>query len=68
MCNWEGLMYVATDAYSSKTGNEEDETFPRNVACEMGLDYDLGPPRTKWMDWRLEELPALLPKLWMKFN
>ena len=68
LCSWEGLMYVATDAYSSKTGKEEDETFPRNIASKMGLDYDLGPPPTKGTDWTQEQLPALLPKLWMKFN
>ena len=68
LCSWEGLMYVATDAYSRKTGKEEDETFPRNMASKMGLDYDLGPPPTKGTDWTQEQLPALLPKLWMKFN
>ena len=67
-CDWEGIMYLATKAYSQKTGKEEDETFPRDVAIEMGLDYDFGAPPTKGTDWTEEQLPTLLPKLWAKFN
>lgn len=67
-CDFEGIMYVATDAYSKKTGKEEDETFPRNIAIDMGLDYDFGAPPTKGTDWTEEQLPTLLPKLWAKFN
>ena len=67
-CEWEGIMYVATHAYASKTGKEEDETFPRDVAFGMGLDYDFGAPPTKGTDWTEDQLPTLLPKLWAKFN
>ncbi len=67
-CNWQEIMYVATTAYSNKTGKEEDETFPRDVAITMGLDYDFGPPATKGTDWTKDQLPTLLPKLWAKFN
>lgn len=65
---WEGLMYLATEAYAKKTGKEEDETFPRDVATQKGLDYDFGAPPTKGTDWTEEQLPTLLPKLWEKFN
>lgn len=67
-CDWEELMYVATNAYSKKTGKEEDETFPRYIAIKMGLDYDFGAPPTKGEDWTNDQLPTMLPKLWMKFN
>jgi hypothetical protein len=67
-CDWEGIMYVATNAYSKKTGKEEDETFPRDIAIGMGLDYDFGAPPTKGTDWTEDQLPTLLPKLWTKFN
>lgn len=64
----EELMYVATRAYSKKTGiEEEDDTFPRNVAYEAGLDYDFGAPPTKGTDWTEEELPTLLPGLWQQY-
>jgi hypothetical protein len=61
-------MYVATKAYSLKTGKKEDETFPRDTAISMGLDYDFGAPPTKGNDWTEDQLPSLLPKLWAKFN
>ncbi|KXX70871.1 DUF4240 domain-containing protein [Flammeovirga sp. SJP92] len=66
--DWEGLMYVATDAYSKKTGKEEDETFPRDIAIDLGLDYDFGAPPTKGKDWTEDELPTMLPNLWAKLN
>lgn len=67
-CSFEELMYVATKAYSQKTGEEEDETFPREIATKRGLNYDFGAPPTKGIDWTEEELPILYPKLWAKFN
>jgi Protein of unknown function (DUF4240) len=67
-CDWEELMYVATKAYSAKSGKDEDETFPRDIAVKMGLDYDFNPPPTKGEDWTEDELPTLLPKLWKKYN
>jgi len=66
--NFEGLMYVATMAYSQMTGKEEDETFPRDVAIDKGLDYDFGAPPTKGSDWKEHELPNLYPRLWAKFH
>ena len=69
--NFEGLLYVATEAYKQKTGKrEEDETFPRDVAMEKDpkLDYDMGAPPTKGTDWTVEQLPNLYPKLWAKFH
>jgi len=68
VCDWEAIMYVATDVYTKKSGKEEDETFPRNTAAKMGLDYDFGAPPTKGTDWTEDQLPSLLPKLWAKFN
>ncbi|UOQ72785.1 DUF4240 domain-containing protein [Hymenobacter cellulosilyticus] len=65
---FENLLYVATEAYGRRTGRrEEDDTFPRSVAAEQGLDYDLG-SETKGQDWREEQLPKLLPRLWKKFG
>jgi hypothetical protein len=66
--DFESLMYVTTEAYSKKTGKEEDESFPRDIAYAMGLDYDSGAPPTKGEDWTEEQLPKLYPKLWTKFN
>ena len=68
ICEWERIMYVATEAYSKKTGKEEDETFPRDFAINLGLDYDFGAPPTKGTDWTERELPTMLPQLWIKFN
>lgn len=66
--NFEGLMYVATMAYTQKTGKEEDETFPRDIAIGKGFDYDFGAPPTKGTDWKEDELPNLYPRLWAKFH
>ncbi|UOQ53620.1 DUF4240 domain-containing protein [Hymenobacter cellulosivorans] len=66
--DFENLLYVATEAFGRRTGQrEEDETFPRDVAVSRGLDYDLG-AETKGEDWREEQLPKLLPRLWKKFS
>ena len=65
--DFEPLLYVADEAFAIVTGLEEDESFPRNIAYEQGLDYD-GPTETKGEDWTEEQLPTLLPKLWAKFN
>jgi hypothetical protein len=70
-CDFEKLLYVATEAYKQKTGKkEEDDTFPRNVAVEKDpqLHYDMGAPPTKGKDWQTNELPKLYPKLWAKFH
>jgi hypothetical protein len=64
----EALMYVATKAYSEKLDKEEDDTFPRDNAIGLGLDYDFGAPPTKGIDWKEEELPTLYPKLWAKLH
>ena len=65
---FEPLLYVATQAYKNKTGKqEEDETFPRDVASGRGLSYDFG-SETKGEDWTPEQLPTLLPRLWEKFD
>jgi hypothetical protein len=66
--DFESLLYVATEVYSRKTGKEEDESFPRDIAIGMGLDYNFGAPPTKGTDWTEEELPELLPELWNKMN
>jgi hypothetical protein len=65
--DFEPLLYVADEAFAIATGMEEDESCPRNIAYEQGLDYD-GPTETKGEDWTEEQLPTLLPKLWAKFN
>ncbi|WP_395077879.1 DUF4240 domain-containing protein [Flavobacterium sp.] len=66
---FEELMYVATNAFKIKTGKkEEDESFPRDIAIERGLDYDFGAPPTKGIDWKEEDLPKIYPKLWAKFS
>jgi len=65
---FEALLYVATTAFEQRTGQtEEDETFPRSVASDRGLDYDFGAV-TKGEDWREEQLPKMLPRLWAKFG
>jgi hypothetical protein len=65
--DFEPLLYVADKAFALATGAEEDESFPRNIAYEQGLDYD-GPTETKGEDWTEAQLPMLLPKLWARFN
>jgi hypothetical protein len=66
--DFESLLYVATEAFRVSTSNdEEDDSFPRSIALDRGLDYD-GPTETKGEDWTEEQLPTLLPKLWAKFN
>lgn len=67
-CEFESLMYVATNAYSKKTGKKEDGTFPRDVAIGMGLDYDFGAPPTKGSDWTESQLPTMYPRLWTKLK
>ncbi|PJJ53336.1 DUF4240 domain-containing protein [Hymenobacter chitinivorans] len=65
---FENLLYVATEAFGRRTGQpKEDETFPRAVASSRGLSYDFG-AETTGEDWREEQLPKLLPRLWKKFN
>ena len=66
--DFEPLLYVATAAYKIKTGKqEEDSSFPRDKAAERGLSYDFG-SKTKGNDWKPEQLPTLLPKLWAKHD
>lgn len=69
--DFEPLLYVATQAYEQRTGQQEDDddnnNFPRNAASERGLSYDFG-SITKGEDWTEEQLPTLLPRLWAKFN
>lgn len=68
VAEFEPLLYVATQAYKNKTGKqEEDESFPRGVASKRGLNYDSS-TGTKGKDWTEEQLPTLLPKLWVKHN
>lgn len=67
--SFEDLMYVSTIAFQQKTGKkEEDNSFPRSIAIDEGLDYDFGAPPTKGTDWTDDQLPALYPKLWKKFH
>ena len=66
--DFESLLYVATQAYHHKTGKqEEDESFPRDMAIERGLTYDFE-TETKGEDWTEEQLPTLLPNLWAKHD
>ncbi len=65
---FEPLICVSDNAYSLKTGKEEDESFPRNTAYNQGFDYDFGAPPTKGTDWTEEDLPKLFPTLWAKMN
>lgn len=66
--DFEELLYVATTAFRTRTGKqEEDDTFPREVASARGLDYDSGSV-TKGEDWTESQLPKMLPKLWKKFS
>ncbi len=68
VAEFEPLLYYSTQAYENKTGKrEEDESFPRSVASARGLSYDSA-TETKGEDWTEEQLPALLPKLWAKYN
>ncbi|MBD2714174.1 DUF4240 domain-containing protein [Microvirga sp. STR05] len=66
--DFEELLYVATKAFEQRTGKtDEDDTFPRSIASEQGLDYDFG-SETKGEDWTENQLPKMLPKLWKKFG
>ncbi|WP_052695651.1 DUF4240 domain-containing protein [Hymenobacter sp. AT01-02] len=66
--DFEELLSVATTAFQKRTGKEEeDETFPREIAASRGLDYD-SDSFTKGEDWTESQLPKLLPKLWKKFG
>jgi hypothetical protein len=66
---FEDLIYVATNAYIQKTGvKEENESFPRTIASNIGLDYDFGAPPTKGTDWTTDQLQNLYPILWSKFK
>jgi hypothetical protein len=66
--DFEELLYVATAAFKKQTGKEEeDDTFPREVALTRGLDYEAGSV-TKGEDWTESQLPKMLPKLWKKFG
>jgi hypothetical protein len=55
--DWEGIAYVAMDAYEQMTGQEmpisEDETEGEDVAGT---------------EWEEEDLPAKFPKLWAKWG
>ncbi len=66
--DFEGLLYVATSAYSNITGKEEDESFPRDTMIDEGLNYDDLSHQTKGEDWTEEDLPKRAPKLWGIFN
>ncbi|WP_028973908.1 DUF4240 domain-containing protein [Spirochaeta cellobiosiphila] len=68
LCDFEELLYIATQAFSEKVGKEEDETFPRNACISKGLDYDFGAPPTKGDDWDEDDLPTTYPKLWTVIN
>ncbi|MCB2406784.1 DUF4240 domain-containing protein [Hymenobacter lucidus] len=66
--DFEQLLYVATIAFSERTGKTaEDDTFPRALAAARGLDYGSGSV-TKGEDWTDNQLPKLLPRLWKKFG
>nr|WP_294793604.1 DUF4240 domain-containing protein [uncultured Mucilaginibacter sp.] len=66
---FEPLLYVSTQAYKNKTGKQqEDNTFPRDVAFGKGLNYDVGGAPMTGKNWKEGELPTLYPKLWEKFN
>jgi hypothetical protein len=63
------LLDVTTEAYSIKTGiDDEDETFPRDVAVMKGLDIDDFSRETKGEEWSEDDIPKLAPKLWAMFN
>lgn len=67
---FEALLYVATKAYEKHTGKKEEDnedSFPREVARTRGLDYDSS-SETKGDDWAENQLPKMLPKLWKKFG
>jgi hypothetical protein len=67
--SFEDLMYVSTIAFQQSTGKEEeDDSFPRCIAYNAGLDYDFTAPPPTGIDWTVEELPKLYPKLWAKCN
>jgi len=61
----EELLYVATAAYSTVTNiAEEDETFPRSVRFDSGIDYDFNLEGPKGEDWKKADLPNRFPGLW----
>ncbi|MFT4937719.1 MAG: hypothetical protein ACI88A_000737 [Paraglaciecola sp.] len=63
------LLDVTTEAYSTKTGiDEEGESFPRDVAVMNGFDIDDFSRKTKGEEWSEDDIPKLAPKLWAVFN
>jgi hypothetical protein len=65
MPSFEELLYVSTNAYKMKIGQEiEDDNFPRATAINNGYDYDLGLGKTKGNPLSQEKAQEQFPKLW----
>ncbi len=64
----EEFLYLSTDAFEEKTGKEEDDTFPRDICFERGLDYDFNDNAPKGDDWEEEDLPKRFPKLYKYYK
>lgn len=65
---FENLLYITTSAFSKITNKEEDDSFPRNIAADKGLNYDALGLETKGEDWTEEDLPKRAPKLFNMFR
>lgn len=65
---FEELLYLADEAFEKITGKEEDDSFPRNVCLDLGLDYDFNCPPTKGEEYDEDDLKELYPDLWWKYN
>jgi hypothetical protein len=66
--DFEELLYVSTDAYSKKIGEEENDTFPRNICIQKGLNYNYSALPTKGKDWTEKDLPFICPNLFRLFS
>lgn len=67
LMEFEQLLYVADNAYSTVTGIAKDDgRFPRDLAGQKGMDYDLD-TYIGGVRWEKAEYPDRMPKLYKMF-
>lgn len=65
----EELLYISDTVFQRKTGKwDDDDSLPRNVCFEKGIDYDSFDLKTKWEDFTDNDLPNRAPKLFKIFG
>jgi hypothetical protein len=60
----EGLIYVPAKVYEAKTGKE----FPYEDKYEDKSEVPPHPKEPAGLPWKVEDLPARMPRLWAKFH